>query len=583
MLVYGDHQDVRSPLEVLAEVAATLDRVRTMPSGIERHAALTRAFVESGRVLQGLADADFEEIDRRSTQTDTIGEFLHELASTLIASWAGDRSELSVPAVPMPIGLPDTIELRVPEGYAFYALYPEAFAEAAGALRLTAPPFVIGIRSIGTSLGAIVAAALNAAPAISVRPFGDPFDRRIALSPELEAELLGEPRHFVIVDEGPGLSGSSFGSVVDWLEFRGVPRDRIAFVCSHGGTLGPEALQRHRARWSEVQRAVGDFGPKFPELVKDWYEELIGAPARVTEISGGGWRPLQSPNEAGWPAMNPSWERRKFLLRTETGEWIARFAGLGSEGERKLAIARKLHEAGFAPKPPTLAHGFLVEQWEADGVPLSATEKPLDELSSYIAARRNMPVPRPGASVADLYRMAKRNAELALGPEAAQQIERWLPHLEQLQMRVLSVCTDNRLDRHEWLRLPDGRLLKTDAVDHHAGHDLIGCQDMAWDVAAAAVEFGLTDGETRALARTDPDLLNFMIDAYLAFRLGQASLSARMTSGADNKRWRKMVERYAQLLNARLRIESDEPTREKSLIVEEPERTGGGTNLCSSG
>jgi hypothetical protein len=29
------------------------------------------------------------------------------------------------------------------------------------------------------------------------------------------------------------------------------------------------------------------------------------------------------------------------------------------------------------------------------------------------------------------------------------------------------------------------RLLKTDALDYHAGHDPIGCQDIAWDIAGA--------------------------------------------------------------------------------------------------
>jgi hypothetical protein len=37
-----------------------------------------------------------------------------------------------------------------------------------------------------------------------------------------------------------------------------------------------------------------------------------------------------------------------------------------------------------------------------------------------------------------------------------------------------------------------GRLLKSGALDHHAGHDLVGHQDIAWDIVGAVVELGLS-------------------------------------------------------------------------------------------
>jgi len=42
----------------------------------------------------------------------------------------------------------------------------------------------------------------------------------------------------------------------------------------------------------------------------------------------------------------------------------------------------------------------------------------------------------------------------------------------------------------EWV-VVDGTFVKTDAVDHHAAHDLVGCQDLAWDIAGASHELGL--------------------------------------------------------------------------------------------
>ena len=43
--------------------------------------------------------------------------------------------------------------------------------------------------------------------------------------------------------------------------------------------------------------------------------------------------------------------------------------------------------------------------------------------------------------------------------------------------------------------------MKTDALDHAFGHDLVGCQDIAWDLAGAAVEFDLDTEERETLAR----------------------------------------------------------------------------------
>ncbi|HET7694738.1 MAG TPA: hypothetical protein VFK57_03455 [Vicinamibacterales bacterium] len=84
------------------------------------------------------------------------------------------------------VRLPIPIELRVSEGYAYYALFPDTYAAAArrfagdtGVRRV----HVVGIRSIGTSLSAVVAAALRrsgcAVSTSTVRPRGHPFDRTL--------------------------------------------------------------------------------------------------------------------------------------------------------------------------------------------------------------------------------------------------------------------------------------------------------------------------------------------------------------------------------------------------------------------
>src|SRR4051812_16866816 len=172
--------------------------------------------------------------------------------------------------------------------------------------------------------------------------------------------------------------------------------------------------------------------------------------------------------------------------------------------------------------------------------------------------------------------MSRRNVALAVGDAAARSLERWAPRLDALSRRVVRVRTDNRMDRHEWLRLSSGRPLKTDALDHHSAHDLIGCQDMAWDVAGAMIEFGLDGREAGALLagtergsgrHVDRELLEFYSAAYLAFRLGQASLAAQTcaSGAAEIMRLRATAGRYAAEFQELL-LESSCATRRESLV-----------------
>jgi hypothetical protein len=279
VLVYGDRQELAEPGQLIREINRQMDAVGRMPPGIERHARLVAALVDSGRLLQGVADAAFAEdgLDRRTAAADALSAFLLELGSAVCRSWDTEFRETGpVPRFEMLADLPGEVELRVPEGFAYYALYPEAYAEAARRLRLSSPPRVIGIRSIGTSLAAIVAAALGAGGFVTVRPFGDPFAREIEIDPALERELLEGEGHYVIVDEGPGQSGSSFGAVGDWLQERGVPSERIAVLPSHSGQPGSAASEARRHWWAQVQRQVGDFGDRWPALIERWGATLLG-------------------------------------------------------------------------------------------------------------------------------------------------------------------------------------------------------------------------------------------------------------------------------------------------------------------
>jgi hypothetical protein len=111
-----------------------------------------------------------------------------------------------------------------------------------------------------------------------------------------------------------------------------------------------------------------------------------------------------------------------------------------------------------------------------------------------------------------------------------------------LQRLVRPVRTDGRLQAHEWLRLPDRRLLKADALDHHRGHDLIGAQDIDWDEAGAMVELGLQ------LPSANPALAAFYRVAYCAFHIGAHTLGKGMSPEAEAARHEAAIARYRSAL-----------------------------------
>ncbi len=167
MLLYGDRKQIADPREGLTRIGDELAILASMPAGIERHAKLVGALIEAGQIQQGVGDEGCESAE--------LSRFVYALAASVLRSWDSRYSEIGdIPEVPQ-MRLPQAVEFRLPEGFAFYAVYPEQFIEAARRLELRGAPRVIGIRSIGTTLGAVVAAALDAPPPDTVRPFGDPF------------------------------------------------------------------------------------------------------------------------------------------------------------------------------------------------------------------------------------------------------------------------------------------------------------------------------------------------------------------------------------------------------------------------
>lgn len=585
MRVFGDAVR-REPVALkLTRLRTQLAAARASPAGMARHGLLIDALIEAGELAQGIADARFAAAGRRDAHwPDAAAAMALAMAMARLCarSWQsgfaqgpGDAQAEKARVAACEAALPSTeIEVKQPEGFAFYALYPEAFLAAAAPLG-ERPWRVIGLRSIGTTLAAMVASALGDDAPLTLRPVGHPFDRRVAW----DGGALAMPgAHHAVVDEGPGLSGSSVAGVLRQLRAEGVPPDRIHLFPGHGNGPGAQASAETRALWAATPTHVAGFDELIlhaaepAHRLQSWVEAIVGPLASpLEEITGGGWRGALGVAAGVQMPAHPWQERRKFLARTVDGRtWLVKFAGLGHAARERFACAGQLAAAGFSPAVAGLCHGFLVERWHAEMTPLAPTRlanaalraRLVERVADYIAFRaRSFAAPgEGGASLQALHDAARHNGLEALGNQGAAAWDRHGREAARLQSRVRPVRTDNRMHAWEWLA--DGnRLLKTDAVDHHAGHDLVGCQDPAWDVAGAMAEFGLGGAESRRLVEglarrgcaIDAALLRFCVPAYLGFQLGHFHLAAQdAAAGPERTCLALHADRYAQMLQHRL-------------------------------
>lgn len=416
--------------------------------------------------------------------------------------------------------LPERITIRTPEGYAFYCLNPEMYRDAAVRFLREQQParsVVIGIRSIGANLSKVVADAVKATWRFTLRPRGHPFCREVRLGPGLESRIREHADDwFLIVDEGPGLSGSSFMSVAAKLGELGIPDGRIVLFPSHAADSSKFVSDSARSNWQRYKIYVEPFrSDRF-------------VPASARDISGGAWREMLYENEAKYPATQPQHERRKYL---ENG-CLWKFAGLAHFGRARLERAQRL--SGFVTGSASLTNGFLVTQW-VDGKPASLSPELLDRMAEYLAFLRaefatDQPVPGE---------ILEHMIEVNTGRKLV------------APTQGVVVAGDGRMLPQEWIETARG-YVKTDALDHHDDHFFPGNQDIAWDIAGAAVEWGFAPEVliNRYLRlQFDPtlrDRIGFYTTAYKAYRFGYCRMAIdSLGESADGRRFMSLLSKYS--------------------------------------
>lgn len=557
MIVYSDRRRLLVPAEALRSLGAALASPGPDPSAL---------LIEAGVIEAGVLDALCPDEDDDPPAARDLGALMLDLAHAA----RGEPGRLQSAARRVEAlaqgPLPACVEVSEPEGFAFYALYPETAAEAARRfLRAVRPEgaLVLGVRSIGTTLSAVVAAELEAqgvrTARLTVRPRGHPWDRELRPGPALR-EALGAAEQVLVVDEGPGISGSSFAAVAEAALAAGVAEGRIHLFPSWDSDGSGLRSARARALWPRLARWTSSFEETFLEsgrLAAAW------GGGRLRDLSGGLWREALGPGlpRESWPAIQPQHERRKYLLEREDGtRLLLKFAGLGARGGRTLARAERQAAEGLGPPVLGLRDGFLAFRVVEGRPATGAGPEVLEAVAAHLNFLARTEAPQGPVRFDDMLAMMRVNVAEGLGEAAAASLGRWEALRAEVEARP-AIAGDGRMLPQEWLLTPAG-VLKCDGIDHHDDHFWPGTQDLAWDLAGAAVEFGL-DAAARArlwdevAARTGDRglaaVLPFHEAAYLAWRLGYTHLAAETLGDTeDGARMARDRDRYGARLAAAL-------------------------------
>jgi hypothetical protein len=563
MIIYGD-PSYETPAGTL------LDRLRRHVAHLDpsRADAYRTLLIEAGQLEQALADRlgdDDPAVRRTEAVTDLAAAAWLDQADVDPLREALTRTDLPSDLM---------VRVKVPEGFAFYTLYPEHYARAAArwaedhATAASRRVLVIGIRSIGTSLAAVVARVLMRAGwtvrRLTVRPTGHPYARCVEL-PHKAISAVKKTDFGLAVDEGPGQSGSSMAAAAEALVRAGLDRSAIAFFPGHAHGPGQAASGAVRAWWADTPCYVTGLsepvfaGKSLPEALA---LHSGGAVVRVEDLSAGAWRSLAYPDERDWPAAFIPFERTQYRAVRRGGSSVLwTFAGLAGGAEASLARLETLARGGWTVAPLGCAYGFVARPW-VDGTPLTLEQRDtvvLGHIGRYIAAAAGpaMTMAEQRASLERLREMLYWNTWESLGEVMAERTRRWSGLAPE---KPWPAYGDGRLAPPSWLRRTDGRLIKIDC-GHSMGHTVVDSQPLAWDLAGAMVEWQLGGRTVRPLLKAfieaggevpPREILAFYRMAYAAFRLGQCVLCAGTGDAAERRRLARASEFYKAQLARRL-------------------------------
>lgn len=475
------------------------------------------ALIAAGEMESALADVGFVASTIFSELTLALADVLLGRNCESLRNLAKKLEQLSVPL---------KLVTSPQEGFSYYALHPLDFARLAASVHVSGKhAAVLGIRSIGVTLSAIVAAQLRAQGSpvsrITVRPTGHPYQRTMQFS-ERALNWVQQKKEnsaeFIVVDEGPGRSGSTFLSVAEALVEAGISAHRITLLGSRDPNLESLCAQDAQTRWGKFR-----FFAASPSWSSRFQNYLIAG--------AGAWRSIFLPTKAVWPAIWPQMERTKYLSLDK--KLFFKFEGMGLPGEAALDRARYLAKVGFSANVEDAGDGFaqyhVINGYYLDYVNISASA--LDRIAAYCAFRaaafRVQQSPEP------LTEMVRFNLLQEFGLE-------WNGSLPEVGR---SVYVDGHMQLHEWIQADNGILLKTDAVSHGDDHFFPGPTSIAWDLAGVIVEWDLSvDAREYLFSRFEhwsserlrPYISSYVL-AYAVFRASWCRMALSTVQGTEEE------------------------------------------------
>jgi hypothetical protein len=517
MYVFRDGRRTVSGAELVASLSGALCRWRNAQENASEDCVLA-ALIAAGELECALLDAG------GSAETCRLASEITEALALALLTRQEDSDILILVQKAQRLAVPGSYQLAVQEGFAYYALHPHKIAMLLETLPLGQPMVVLGIRSIGVTLSAVACAAFRLrgveCKRTTVRPTGHPYDRRLELTPEFREWLArAGPGEFLIVDEGPGISGSSFLSVAEALVSCGIEDKRIHLAGSR--MVNPATLRAANAaeRWARHHFHVMQSAPLPPEEAGE-------------SLSGGTWRRWFHYGENSTPASWAPLEPAKFLACDEQS--IFRFEGFGHYGQAIGSRARMLAASGFSPRYLGNRRGFgQYELVSGRGLtPDDRSPQLLERIAAYLTLRSTASAFASSTpQSAEIENMLRWNWQLEFDEELGSAES-------QLRTGRMVVC-DGRMMPHKWLCSDRGELLKLDAGSHGDNHFFPGPCDIAWDVAGAIVEWEmqgevrerfLCEYEARSGDAVRPRLAPYLL-AYTAFWLGWCRMGALAMQG----------------------------------------------------
>ncbi len=370
---------------------------------------------------------------------------------------------------------------RPPSCFCSFDQYPADLAElarrfdAARPLPAGLPLLVVGVRTSGSYLGPLLAAALRraghrAVTGCTVRP-----GQAVLPGRERElARLLAAGGQALVVDDPP-VTGRSLAEVAAGLCGQGFPVDAVSVLVAverEAPSLGPyRVVALARPDW-EVDRLTSS------DAVRALVREAVPGAADWPRLEVG---PAGSPGRGlhrtvpvtGHPADGPP-----VPLRVET-------VGLGHLGRRAAEYAALL--PGLVPEVRYLENGLMIRQ----EVPAVAPVRALDA-ARYVAARQRALAVGADRSArlvgrGPVWEEAGRlfaplfgRGAVVLRPLLADPVARALTRAAR------PYVVDGRTGADRWTGR-DGRWVKTDWAEGAFSHLDLACYDPAWDLAGLAV------------------------------------------------------------------------------------------------